>query len=74
MPFIIARVLSFYGGATGQTEIVRDVQVKIGESDPWAAWFDSAPIINPDNNQGHYNAEGNLLNGQGFAEACKPFV
>jgi hypothetical protein len=76
MPFITARVLAFYGGETGQAKIVRDAQVKVSESDPHAAWFDTdaSPIINPENNQGHYNAEGNLLNGQGFAEACKPFL
>jgi len=76
MPFIIARVLSFYGGETGQAKIVRDAQVRIGESDPYAAWFDTdaSPIIDPDNNQGHYNAEGNLRNGIEFAKACRKFL
>jgi len=76
MPFVIARVLSFYGGETGQAKIVRDAQVRIGEGDPHAAWFDTdaSPVICPETNQGHYSAEGNLLNGQGFAEACKRFL
>ena len=76
MPFIIARVLSFYGGETGQAAIVRDAQVKVAEADPNAAWFDTddSPIIDPQTNQGHYNAEGNLLNGRRFAEAVKPFL
>lgn len=76
MPFIIARVLSFYGGTTGQAAIVRDVQVKVAEADPSAAWFDTddSPIIDPETNQGHYNAEGNLINGRRFAEAVKPFL
>ena len=30
--------------------------------------------IDPVGNQGHYNAEGNLRHGKGFAEACKPFL
>jgi hypothetical protein len=38
MPFIIARVLSFYGGETGQAAIVRDAQVKVAEADPNADW------------------------------------
>jgi hypothetical protein len=76
MPFIIARVLSFYGGESGQAKVVRDVQVKIGESDPYATWFDTdgSPIIDPENNQGHYNAKGNLRNGIEFAKACKRFL
>jgi hypothetical protein len=76
MPFVIARVLSFYGGETGQAKIVRDAQVKIGESDPNAAWFDTdtSPVIHPVDNQGHYNAEGNVRNGLGFARACQPFL
>jgi hypothetical protein len=76
MPFIIARVLSFYGGETGQAAIVRDAQVKVAEADPNAAWFDTddSPVIDPQTNQGHYNAEGNLLNGRRFAEAVKPFL
>ncbi len=76
MPFIIARVLSFYGGETGQAAIVRDSQVKVAEDDPHAAWFDTddSPIIDPETNQGHYNAEGNLINGRRFADAVKPFV
>jgi hypothetical protein len=76
MPFIIARVLSFYGGETGQAAIVRDSQVKVAEADPNAAWFDTddSPIIDPETNQGHYNAEGNLINGRRFAEAMKPFL
>ncbi len=76
LPFMIARVLSFYGGETGQAAIVRDAQVKVAEADPNAAWFDTddSPIIDPETNQGHYNAEGNLLNGRRFAEAVKPFL
>ena len=76
MPFVIARVLSFYGGETGQARIVRDAQVRIAESDPRAAWFDTdaSPVIHPVDNQGHYNAEGNVCNGLGFARACKPFL
>ena len=78
MPFILARVLSVYGGETGQAAIVRDAQVKVAEADPNAAWFDTddSPKMDPETyaGRGHYNAEGNLLNGRRFAAAVKPFL
>lgn len=65
MPFIIARVRDFYGGKTGQAKMVRDAQVKIAESDPNAAWFDTDDLTM--RNAGHYDAAGLLEIGKRFA-------
>lgn len=76
MPFVIARVLSYYGRKNGHAQIVREAQVRVAASDPYSAWFDTddSPIIDPVNNPAHYNAEGNLINGRRFAAACKSLL
>ena len=71
MPFIIARVRSFYGGKTGQAKLVRDAQVKIAESSDTIAWFDTddCALLN----QGHYNSTGLFTVGERFAKAYQQF-
>lgn len=71
MPFIIARVLSAYGGRTGQAKLIRDAQVKVAEETGNVAWFDTddCPIVDPVKNRGHYNATGLIEIGKRFAAA-----
>ncbi|OVE77722.1 hypothetical protein BVX99_01880 [bacterium F16] len=64
MPFIIARVRSYYGGKTGQAKIVRDTQVKIAESDKNAGWFDTDDLPL---SKGHYTTVGLIEVGKRFA-------
>jgi len=73
MPFIIARVLGFYGGKTGQARIVRDAQVKVAKEVKNVACFDTddCPIVDPVKNKGHYNAVGLIEIGKRFAAGYK---
>jgi len=66
MPFIIARVRSYYGGETGQAKIVRNAQVKIAESGQNVTWFDTDDFTMF--NEGHYDANGLADIGTRFAE------
>ena len=69
MPFYIARVLSHYGGKSGQAKLVRDAQVKVAEATNNVEWFDTddAPIVDPKSNPGHYNSAGLIEIGKRFA-------
>ncbi|MEX0776725.1 MAG: sialate O-acetylesterase [Phycisphaeraceae bacterium] len=67
MPFIIARVLGYYGSATGHAKLVRDAQVKVADADARAAWFDTDD--QPLEYAGHYNAAGLIGIGNRFAES-----
>ena len=72
MPFIIARVLDFFGSATGHAKMVRDAQVKIAESASDIAW------INTDDCKlqyaGHYGASGVILIGERFAKSYQKMM
>lgn len=65
MPFVIARVRSYYGGETGQARIVRDAQVKIAGTDKNIGWFDTDDCSML--NAGHYDAAGLIEIGKRFA-------
>jgi len=84
MPFIIARVLTYYGGDTiplysgtqtdpNQAEVVRAAQVTVAESTPYASWFDTdayqiAIML------GHYGTQGQLDLGNDFATAILAYI
>ncbi len=75
MPFIIARVRDYYGGGgtpPTQADIVRAAQVRIGETDPRASWFDTDAYQMV--NSGHYGTQGQLDLGKDFAAACLAYV
>ena len=72
MPFIIARVRSHYGGKTGQAKIVRDAQVKVGDTVKFAGWFDTDDCSMV--NAGHYDAAGLIEIGKRFAEKYKEVI
>ncbi|HIL12008.1 MAG TPA: hypothetical protein EYG11_25255 [Candidatus Latescibacteria bacterium] len=65
MPFVIARVLNFYGGETGQAKIVRNAQVKIAESTANVTWFETDTLERE--NHGHYHSKGLVTIGHRFA-------
>lgn len=69
MPFVIARVLSHYGGENGHARLVRDAQEAIARKDPRCACFDTDDCGLHD--RGHYNAAGQLLVGRRFAEGFR---
>lgn len=69
MPFVIARVRDHFGGATGQAKIVRDAQVKIGNSGKINAWFDTDDLSM--RNPGHYDGAGLLEIGKRFAASLE---
>jgi hypothetical protein len=66
MPFIIARVRSHYGKKTGHATLVRDAQVKVGDTVKCAGWFDTDHCSMVNN--GHYDAAGLIEIGKRFAE------
>jgi hypothetical protein len=72
MPFVIARVRSYYGGKNGQAKIVRAAQVKVAESAGNAAWFntDDCSMFN----KGHYDMNGLIKIGKRFAEKYKEII
>lgn len=65
MAFIIARVLGYYGGQTGQAKIVRDAQVKVAKSTENVTWFDTDDCERV--NEGHYSSSGLIEIGKRFA-------
>lgn len=67
MPFLIARVLSHYGGKSGQAKLVRDAQEKVAKDMKHVAWFDTDGL--PMFNAGHYNGKGLIEIGKRFAKA-----
>jgi len=76
MPFIIARVLTFYENPVGQADIVRAAQVAVAESTPYVSWFDSDnyQVANPISNPGHYGTQGQLDLGNDFAAANLAYI
>ena len=72
MPFIIARVRNYYGGETGQAKIVRDAQVRIGDSANNVTWFDTDDCSMQD--AGHYDANGLKTIGRRFAKKYKETI
>jgi len=86
MPFIIARVLDYYGGTLPplvgsqtdptQADIVRAAQVAVAESTPYVGWFDSDnyQVANPISNPGHYGTQGQLDLGNDFATANLAYI
>lgn len=69
MPFIIARILPFYGAETGDNTLVRTAQEDVADSDKAAAWFDTDDyeLLNA----GHYGTEGLLRMGQDFFQSLQ---
>lgn len=86
MPFIIARVLDYFGGMRPpkigeqtdptQASVVRAAQVRVAESKPRVAWFDTDyyAVVDPDENPGHYGTQGLLDLGKDFAVAVLAFI
>lgn len=83
MPFIIARVLDYYGGDTiplssgtqtdpNQAEVVRAAQVKVANSTPYSCWFDTDAYSLFD--LGHYGTQGQLDLGNDFATAILAYI
>jgi len=72
MPFIIARVRDHYGKKTGHAKLVRDAQVKVGETVKFAGWFDTDDCSMA--NAGHYDAAGLIEIGKRFAEKYKEVI
>jgi hypothetical protein len=72
MPFIIARVLDYFGSKTGQAQILRNQQIKVATKDTYADWFstDHCEKLNP----GHYNSNGCLEIGRRFARTYHKLV
>ncbi|MBK1875444.1 sialate O-acetylesterase [Pelagicoccus mobilis] len=85
MPFIIARVLDYFGGIVPpeigeqtdptQATIVRAAQVRVAENTPFVSWFDTDDyeVADPESNPGHYGAQGLLDMGKDFASALLEF-
>jgi hypothetical protein len=71
LPFVIGRVLTYYGGDNGGAEIVRAAQAKVAESTPGVSWFDtdSFSVVDPVENPGHYGTQGQLEMGRAFADS-----
>lgn len=81
MPFIIARVLDYFGGIEPpkigeqtdppQASIVRAAQVRVAENTPFVCWFDTDDyeVVDPESNPGHYGTQGLLDMGMDFASA-----
>lgn len=65
MNFIMARVLTHFGGKSGQADIVRDAQVKVAKSVKNVAWFDTDDC---ENSGGHYKTSGLITVGKRYAE------
>ena len=86
MPFVIARVLNHFGGTRPpkigeqtnptQAHIVRATQVRVAESTPYVAWFDTDgyAVVDPDNNPGHYGTQGQLELGKSFAKTVLELI
>lgn len=86
MPFIIARVLDYYGGTLPpivgsqtdptQADIVRTAQVAVAETTPYTSWFntDEYQVVDPGSNPGHYGTQGQLDLGNDFAAANLAFI
>jgi len=67
MPFIIARVLDFYG-TPPQAGMVRAAQVSVADSSPFVSWFDTDSYsVHAGGNAGHYNTQGQLDLGRNYA-------
>lgn len=86
MPFIIARVLDYYGGTEPpkigeqtdptQASIVRATQVNVAEKMNHVCWFDTDgfEVVDPETNPGHYGTQGQLDLGRSFASAILKFI
>lgn len=88
MPFIIARVLDYFGSDKiplyqnrvqtdpTQSEVVRATQVAVAEATPYATWFDTDafPVVDPISNPGHYNTQGQMDLGNAFAAAILAYI
>lgn len=86
MPFIIARVLNYFGGIEPpkigeqseptQAYIVRTTQVRVAENTAFTAWFDTDDyaVVDPISDRGHYGTQGQLDLGKDFASAVLEFV
>jgi len=72
MPFIIARVRNYYGGTSGQADIVRAAQVTVAESMPYVSWFDTDAYQMV--NSGHYGTQGQLDLGNDFVTANLAYI
>jgi phospholipase/lecithinase/hemolysin len=81
LPFIIARVLDYFGGSLPpkigeqteptQASIVRAAQISVAQKTPNVFWFDTDQfaVVDPGENPGHYGTQGQLALGKAFAEA-----
>jgi hypothetical protein len=71
LPFVIAQVRNYYGGANGQAELVRKAQVKVAETTESVGWFDTddCSMFN-----GHYDTAGLIEIGKRFASKYTEIV
>lgn len=74
MPFIIARVRDYFGGASGQAEIVRKAQINVAQNTENVAWFDTDDCSMMEHPKGHYDAAGLIEIGKRFARTYKEIV
>ena len=76
MPFVIGRVLSYYGGSNGHAAIVRAAQVTVADTTANVSWIDtdSFSVVDPVSNPGHYGTSGQLDLGNGFAAANMQYI
>jgi hypothetical protein len=68
LPFIVARVRDYFGGASGQAAIVRAAQVAVADTTAGVEWFDTDTYPLSTAHPGHYDTQGQLSLGLDFAD------
>ena len=72
LPFVLARIRTHYDNPPGNNAMVRKAQVKVAESMKSVAWFDTDKYDMRD--PGHYNTQGQIDLGKGFASHYSALV